>query len=68
MIDREFDVLTAAAFLMAHPGCGGDVELRRGPGSLVCWCERCEDLRTFELVGEAPEERPLPKGEVSSSA
>jgi hypothetical protein len=49
-IDREFDVLAAAAFLMAHPGCVGEVDLWRGPGSLACWCERGEDLRTFELV------------------
>lgn len=54
-IDREFGLLAAAAFLMNHPGCGGDVELESGPRSLVCWCERCKDLMTLELVGEAPE-------------
>ncbi len=49
-IDREYIELTAAAFLMAHLGCVGDVDLWGGPGSLACWCERCEDLRTFELA------------------
>ena len=39
-----------AAFLIAHQACGEDVELWRGPWSLVCWCERCKDLRTYQLV------------------
>ncbi len=54
-INSEYAELAAAVFLTAHPGCDGDVDLRRGPRSLVCWCERCMDLRTFELVGEAVE-------------
>lgn len=44
-----------AAFLLAHPACGEDVELWRGEWSLVCWCERCSDLRTYQLVEADPE-------------
>lgn len=44
------------AFLMAHPNCGEDVDIWRGEWSLVCWCESCQDLRTYQLV-EDPESR-----------
>ena len=43
------------AFLIEHPECGEGVEIRRGPWSLVCWCERCKDLRTYQLVEAGPE-------------
>jgi hypothetical protein len=44
------------AFLMAHPSCGEAVDIRRGPWSLVCWCEQCNDLRTYQLVAPAEDE------------
>ena len=40
----------SAAFLVAHPGCGNAVQIDRSEWSLVCWCENCKDLRTFELT------------------
>ena len=43
--------LACAAFLMAHPGCEEAVELARGEGTLLCWCGRCNDLRSFEVAG-----------------
>lgn len=45
------------AFIMAHSGCGESVEIWRGPWSLVCWCSRHEDLRTYQLVEGEPEGR-----------
>lgn len=44
------------AFLMAHPSCGEAVDIWRGPWSLVCWCEQCNDLRTYQLVAPAEDE------------
>jgi hypothetical protein len=41
---------------MAHPGCGEAVDIWRGPWSLVCWCEQCNDLRTYHLVAPAEDE------------
>lgn len=41
--------LASLAFMMAHPECL-NVDIQRGPWSLVCWCEQCKDLRTFELT------------------
>lgn len=39
--------LACAAFLMAHIGCGEDVELAKLADTLLCYCNRCNDLRTF---------------------
>ncbi len=51
-IEEEEAELAGIAFLLAHPVCGDSVSIQRGPWSLVCWCERCQDIRTFELVHE----------------
>jgi hypothetical protein len=40
---------TAFAFHRAHPECGMVVHIERGASSLVCWCERCKDLRAYEI-------------------
>ena len=40
---------TALAFHRAHPECGMVVHIERGQCSLVCWCERCQDLRAYEI-------------------
>ena len=42
--------LACAAFLMAHEGCGEDVELARLADTLVCYCRLCNDLRTFVVT------------------
>ncbi len=59
-IPEEQAELTGVAFLLAHPAeeCRESVEIQRGPWSLVCWCGRCKDIRTFELV--APDADPRP--------
>lgn len=38
------------AFHRNHPECGTVVHIERGKFSLVCWCERCKDLRAYEIV------------------
>ena len=43
--------LACAAFLMAHLACDEAVEFTRGEGTLLCWCGRCNDLRSFEVAG-----------------
>ncbi len=53
-IKEEDAELASLAFLLAHPSCGDSVEIQRGPWALVCWCEVCKDLRTFELVRKEP--------------
>ena len=40
---------TAVAFHEAHAECATMVHLERGSSSLVCWCERCMDLRAYEI-------------------
>ncbi len=40
---------TAFAFHGAHAECGTTVHIERGSSSLVCWCERCKDLRAYEI-------------------
>ena len=39
----------AFAFYKAHPECGTMVHIERGELSMVCWCERCKDLRAYEI-------------------
>ncbi len=51
-IQEEEAELAGVAFILAHPACGDSVSIQRGTWSLVCWCARCEDIRTFELVHE----------------
>ena len=54
------------AFLIAHEGCPPeDVELREGPWAVVCICNNCLDLRTYEVTGvgrEGPNLRGEPSG------
>ncbi len=40
---------TAFAFNGAHAECVTTVHIERGSSSLVCWCERCKDLRAYEI-------------------
>jgi hypothetical protein len=40
---------TAIAFHGAHAECATMVHIERGSSSLVCWCERCKDLRAYEI-------------------
>lgn len=44
--------IVCVAFLMAHSTCEDAVKFAREGVSLVCWCELCEDLRTYEVTGE----------------
>ena len=50
-IKEDEVALACAAFLMAHPECENAVEFTRGEGTLLCWCGRCDDLRSFEVAG-----------------
>ncbi len=45
------------AFHEAHAKCGTLVHIERGEFALVCWCERCRDLRAYG-VEEGEEGRP----------
>ncbi len=49
-IEEDQVVLAFVAFLMAHPACEEAVKLTREGSSVVCWCELCEDLRTYQVV------------------
>jgi hypothetical protein len=40
---------TALAFHRVHTECGVWVHIERGEFALVCWCERCEDLRPYAI-------------------
>lgn len=37
------------AFYRTHPECGMAVHIERGELSLMCWCERCKDLRAYKI-------------------
>lgn len=50
VITEDESLCASAAFIFAHPDCGDAVQIDRGEWSLVCWCEQCKDLRTFELT------------------
>jgi hypothetical protein len=40
-----------AGFLLAHDDCPTEqVEIYWGAWSVVCWCEQCKDLKTYEVV------------------
>lgn len=51
--------LACAAYLMAHSECGEAVRFSREGRSLVCWCELCQVLRTYAVVGGGDYEQPL---------
>lgn len=54
-ITEEEVPLACAAFLMAHEGCAEDVELAELTNTIVCYCDRCDDLLTFVVaVGAEP--------------
>lgn len=59
-ITEEEVCLACAAFLIAHEGCGEDVELAKLADILVCYCDLCNDMRTFCVTVRA--EPPLYKG------
>ncbi|MDP9456789.1 MAG: hypothetical protein M3Q60_13670 [Actinomycetota bacterium] len=42
--------LACAAFLMVHEGHDEDVELAKLADTLVCYCDLCNDLRTFVVT------------------
>ena len=42
----------AFAFYRTHPECGVAVHIERGELALLCWCERCKDLRAYEIGAE----------------
>ncbi len=52
LIEEDHVDLSAAAFLMMHPACGEAVQISREGQSLVCWCELCRDLRTYQVEDE----------------
>lgn len=43
--------LATAIFAFVHRDCGNEVTLNRAEGLLSCWCGRCEDVRTYEVLG-----------------
>lgn len=45
--------LACVAFAMAHEGCGEDVELAKLADTLLCYCDCCNDLRTFVVTVKA---------------
>lgn len=49
IISEDESFGASAAFVLAHPGCGDAVQIDRGEWSLVCWCECCKDLRTYQV-------------------
>lgn len=49
---------TALAFHQAHPECGMVVHIERGELALVCWCERCKDLRAYEIDKDSASSSP----------
>ena len=45
--------VTCVSFLMDYRGvCDNAVELIREGGSLIFWCKVCQDLRTYQIIGE----------------
>jgi hypothetical protein len=51
-ITEEEVPLACAAFLIAHEGCGEEVELAKLSDTLVCYCDLCNDLRTFLISAQ----------------
>lgn len=55
--------LATAIFAFVHRHCGDEVTLNRVDGLLSCWCGRCEDVRTYEVLEvevRKEEGEPLP--------
>lgn len=48
-ITEEEVCSTAITFHQDHSECGTLVHIERGTFVLVCWCERCKDLRAYEM-------------------
>ena len=65
-IDEGEREAVMVAFLAAHDGCPPeDVELHEGPWAVVCVCNNCFDLRTYEVADigrEAPNVHGEPSG------
>lgn len=49
-ISSEEVQLAAAIFAFVHRDCGDELVINRDEGLMSCWCGRCEDVRTYEIV------------------
>jgi molybdate-binding protein len=58
MIEEGQQDAAIGAFLLAHQGHTQYVEVQRGAWTVYCRCERCEDVRIYE-VDNAARERAL---------
>ena len=48
---------SALAFHQVHTECEAWVHIERGEFALVCWCERCKDLRPY-AINKGQDSRP----------
>ena len=55
MIEEGQQEAAIGAFLLAHEGHTLHVEVQRGAWTVYCRCERCEDVRVYEVDNEARE-------------
>jgi hypothetical protein len=53
MIEEGEQEAAIKAFLVAHEGHAQQVEVQRGTWSIYCHCERCGEIRTYEVDNEA---------------
>lgn len=53
IVSREVHLATAI-FSFLHRDCGEDVTVYHSEKLLSCWCGRCEDVRTYEVLETAP--------------
>jgi hypothetical protein len=58
MIEEGQQEAAIVAFLLAHQGHTQHVEVQRGAWTVYCRCERCADVRVYE-VDNAARERAL---------
>lgn len=42
--------LAMAIFAFVHRECEEEVMMDRSEDLLSCWCNRCEDVRTYEVI------------------
>jgi hypothetical protein len=56
MIEEGEQEAAVGAFLLAHEGHTGDVEVQIGAWTVYCRCARCADARVFEVDNEAREQ------------